>query len=274
MAAISLTWRFNEDSIDLMENFKRLVEIIAALRGPDGCPWDKEQDHNSLKPYIVEEVHEVIAAIADHDDEKLSEELGDLLSQIVMHAQLARERGAFDLETVAEKIADKLTARHPHVFGDKKELTSEEVLHNWERIKHQNANDHDYSVLQGVPPSLPALLKAYRVQEKVGRYGFDWKAPDEVVIKLKEEITEFENALKTGERAKQEEELGDLLFSLVNLGRHLQMQAEEALNRKVQKFIRRFQYIENRLRQKGKKLDDSSLDEMDALWEHAKKEIE
>ena len=261
------------NSIDLMENFKRLVEIIAALRGPDGCPWDKEQDHNSLKPYIVEEVHEVITAIADQDDEKLSEELGDLLSQIVMHAQLADERGAFDIETVAAKIADKLTVRHPHVFGAKKDLTSDEVLHNWERIKHQNAEDHDYSVLQGVPPSLPALLKAYRVQEKVGRYGFDWKTPDEVIEKLKEEIKEFENALKTGERIRQEDELGDLLFSLVNLGRHLQMQAEEALNMAVQKFIRRFQYIEDRLRDKGKKLDDSNIEEMDNLWEEAKRKL-
>lgn len=269
-----MTWNPGTDSIYLMENFKRLVQIIAALRGPDGCPWDREQDHNSLKPYIVEEVYEVISAIGDRDDEKLAEELGDLLSQIVMHAQLAEERGAFDIETVAGKIADKLTARHPHVFGNKKDLTSEEVLHNWERIKHQNAKNHDYSVLQGVPPSLPALLKAYRVQEKVGRYGFDWKSPDQVMEKLKEEMVEFENALKTGERTKQEEELGDLLFSLVNLGRHLQMQAEEALNMTVRKFIRRFQYIENRLRVKGKKLDDSNLDEMDALWEEAKKEIE
>jgi tetrapyrrole methylase family protein/MazG family protein len=256
-----------------MENLKRLIEIIAVLRGPDGCPWDKEQDHNSLKPYIVEEVYEVIAAIADRDDEKLAEELGDLLSQIVMHTQLAKERGAFDMEIVARKIADKLTNRHPHVFGDKRNLTSEEVLHNWERIKHRNAKDDDYSVLQGVPLSLPALLKAYRVQEKVGRYGFDWKTPDEVVEKLKEEIREFENALKTGERARQEEEFGDLLFSLVNLGRHLQMQAEEALNMAVEKFIRRFQYIENRLREDGKKLDDSNLEEMDNLWEEAKKKL-
>ena len=268
-----MTWNSDTDSIYLVENFKRLVEIIAALRGPDGCPWDKEQDHNSLKPYIVEEVHEVIGAIADRDDEKLAEELGDLLSQIVMHAQLGKERGAFDIETVAGKIADKLTTRHPHVFGNKKHLTSEEVLHNWERIKRQNAKKHDYSVLQGVPPSLPALLKAYRVQEKVGRYGFDWKTPDEVIEKLKEEIAEFENALKTSERTKQEEELGDLLFSLVNLGRHLQMQAEEALNTTVQKFIRRFQYIENRLRQKGKKLHDSNIDEMDTLWEEAKRKL-
>jgi len=268
-----LTWNSGTDSIYLMKNFKRLVEIIEALRGPDGCPWDKEQDHNSLKPYIVEEVHEVITAIAEQDDEKLAEELGDLLSQIVMHAQLAKEQGAFDIETVAGKIADKLTVRHPHVFGDKRNLTSEEVLHNWERIKHRNAKNHDYSVLQGVPPSLPALLKAYRVQEKVGRYGFDWKTPDEVVEKLKEEITEFENALKTSERARQEEELGDLLFSLVNLGRHLQMQAEEALNITIQKFIRRFQYIENRLREEGKKLDDSNLDEMDNLWEEAKRKL-
>ncbi len=190
-----------------------------------------------------------------------------------MHAQLARERGAFDIETVAEKISDKLTVSHPHVFGDKRNLTSEEVLHNWERIKHQNAENSDYSVLQGVPPSLPALLKAYRVQEKVGRYGFDWKTPDEVIDKLKDEITELENPLKTGEKARQEEELGDLLFSLVNLGRHLQMQAEETLNMAVEKFIRRFQYIENRLRDKGTKLDDSNLDEMDAIWEEAKRKL-
>jgi tetrapyrrole methylase family protein/MazG family protein len=253
-----------------MENFKRLVDIIDILRGPDGCPWDKRQDHKSLKPYIIEEAYEVIEAIEAGDDSKLSEELGDLLTQIVMHAQLARERGAFDIDTVTRKIADKLVERHPHVFQKRADLTPEEVLHNWERIKLEKSEDPGYSALQGVPRALPALLKAFRVQEKVGRYGFDWKNPADVVVKVKEEIAEFEEALTSGEKAKQEHELGDLLFSLVNLGRHLGMQPEEALNETIRRFTRRFQYIERKLRENGKTLADSSLEEMDKFWEEAK----
>lgn len=257
-----------------MENFKRLVTIIATLRGPNGCPWDKEQDHESLKPYLIEEAYEVLEAISEKSDEKLAEELGDLLTQIVMHAQLAGERGAFDIEDVAGRIADKLTTRHPHVFGEREDLSPDEVLHNWERIKHRTAENHDYSVLQGLPLSLPALLKAFRVQEKVGRYDFDWKNPVDVLAKVREELDELEKALQSEVGMRQEEELGDLLFSLVNLGRHLKIQAEEALNSTIRRFIKRFQFIEDRLRQNGKKLDDSSLEEMDALWEQAKKEIE
>jgi len=154
-----------------------------------------------------------------------------------------------------------------HGYG----LSSQEVLHNWERIKHEKSNNLQYSVLQGVPRALPALLKAFRVQEKVGRYGFDWKNPEDVIIKVKEEIAEFEEALKSGEIKKQEHELGDLLFSLVNLGRHLKMQPEEALNSAIKRFIDRFQFIENRLRDRGKTLADSSLEEMDSLWTEAKK---
>ncbi len=253
-----------------MENMKRLIEIIATLRAPGGCPWDREQTHKSLKPYIIEEAYEVIEAIEASDDDQFSEELGDLLTQVVMHAQLASERGAFDIETVAGKIADKLIERHPHVFARQAALTPEEVLHNWERIKLEKAKEKDYSVLQGVPPSLPALLKAYRVQEKVGRYGFDWKKPDDVIEKVKEEVAEFEEALVSGEKAKQEHELGDLLFSLVNLGRHLGMQPEEALNGTIRRFTGRFQYIEEKLRERGKTLSDSNLEEMDALWDEAK----
>ena len=254
-----------------MERFKRLVEIVAILRGPDGCPWDKKQDHKSLKPYIIEEAYEVIEAIDDEDDVKLSEELGDLLTQIVMHSQMAKERQAFDIEAVAGKISDKLIERHPHVFAKKADLTPEEVLHNWENIKLQKAKGDNYSVLQGVPPSLPALLKAFRVQEKVGRYGFDWKNPSDVIAKVKEEIAEFEEALKSDEKSKQEHELGDLLFSLVNLGRHLGMQPEEALNGTIRRFTKRFQYIEWQLREHGKTLADSSMEEMDRLWDEAKR---
>jgi tetrapyrrole methylase family protein/MazG family protein len=254
-----------------MENFKRLVEIIEILRGPNGCPWDKKQDHKSLKPYIIEEAYEVIEAIEAGDDSRLSEELGDLLTQIVMHSQLAKERGTFDIEAVARKIVDKLVERHPHVFQRRADLTPEEVLHNWEKIKLEKSKDPGYSVLQGVPNALPALLKAYRVQEKVGRYGFDWKHADDVISKVKEEVAEFEEALKTGEQAKQEHEFGDLLFSLVNLGRHLKMQPEEALNGAIRRFTSRFQFIEKRLREQGKTLADSNLEEMDRFWEDAKK---
>jgi tetrapyrrole methylase family protein/MazG family protein len=257
-----------------MDNVTRLIEIMATLRSPGGCPWDRKQTHKSLKPYLIEEAYEVIEAIEAENDDEMSEELGDLLSQIVMHAQLAKERGAFDIETVAGKIASKLIERHPHIFGQKVDLTSEEVLHNWERIKQQQARDENYSVLQGVPQKLPALLKAFRVQEKVGRYGFDWKKPDDVIVKVKEEIGEFEEALKFGEKIKQEHELGDLLFSLVNLGRHLGMQPEEALNGAIRRFTLRFQYIENKLREQGKTLSDSNLDEMDKYWDEAKSKLE
>jgi tetrapyrrole methylase family protein/MazG family protein len=253
-----------------MGNFRRLLDIIATLRAPGGCPWDRKQDHKSLKPYLIEEAYEVIEAIESGNDDKLSEELGDLLSQIIMHAQLANERGAFDIDVVARKIGDKLVERHPHIFADKTELTAEEVLHNWERIKLERSREPGYSVLQGVPPSLPALLKAYRVQEKVGRYGFDWKKPVDVVTKVKEEIAEFEDALLSGESLMQEHELGDLLFSLVNLGRHLSMQPEEALNDTIRRFTLRFQYIEDKLRERGKTPSDSNLEEMNSLWEEAK----
>jgi tetrapyrrole methylase family protein/MazG family protein len=256
-----------------MENFKRLVDIIDTLRGPNGCPWDKKQDHSSLKPYIIEEAYEVIESIEAGDDSRMSEELGDLLIQILMHAQLAKERGAFDIDTVTGRIADKLVERHPHVFQARADLTPEEVLHNWERIKLEKSKDPSYSVLQGVPQALPALLKAFRVQEKVGRYGFDWKKPDDVIVKVKEEIAEFEEALRSGEKDKQEHELGDLLFSLVNLGRHLGMQPEEALNGTIRRFTRRFQYIEQKLRERGKTLADSDLEEMDRYWEEAKREV-
>jgi tetrapyrrole methylase family protein / MazG family protein len=253
-----------------MKNMERLIEIVAKLRSPEGCPWDREQTHQSLKPYIIEEAYEVLDAIDSGEDSKFSEELGDLLLQIILHSQIADERKAFDIEIVAGKLSQKLIERHPHVFNIQKNLTSEEVLHNWERIKLEKAENKNYSLLQGVPSALPALLKAYRVQQKVGRYGFDWQNPFDVISKVKEEIAEFEEALKSGEKTKQEHELGDLLFSLVNLGRHLEMQPEEALNAAIRRFTRRFQYIEEKLRENGKTLSDSNLEEMDKYWNEAK----
>ncbi|UCE67991.1 MAG: nucleoside triphosphate pyrophosphohydrolase [Candidatus Zixiibacteriota bacterium] len=256
-----------------MNNFERLVEIMAKLRGPEGCPWDKEQDHKSLKPYLIEEAYEVLEAIETGNDSKFAEELGDLLSQVVMHAQLAKEREVFDIDIVARKISEKLIERHPHVFGNKKGLTSREVLHNWEIIKSKQATNNDYSILQGLPKSLPALLKAFRIQEKVGRYGFDWDNILDVVNKVKEEFSEFESALKNNEdKSELENEFGDLLFALVNLGRHLDLQAEQSLNTTITKFMKRFRYIEDRLRGMGKTVSESNLEEMDRLWDESKKE--
>lgn len=256
-----------------MNRFERLIKVMARLRSPDGCPWDLKQDHQSLKPYLIEEAYEVIEAIDSGDDQKLKEELGDLLLQIVFHARLAEEKGRFDIWGVAEGICEKLIARHPHVFEKRRKITPEEVLQNWEHIKIANSGKEEYSVLEGVPKSLPALLKAYRVQEKVARFDFDWERAEEVFEKIKEEIGELERSFQVGESSKVKDELGDVLFSLVNLCRHLDLSPEEALNSTTEKFKRRFEYIENRLREMGKTLSDSNLEEMDRLWEEAKERL-
>jgi len=251
-----------------MEQFKRLLEIMATLRGENGCPWDKTQDHKSLKPYLIEETYEVVEAMDSDKPEKLAEELGDLLLQIVFHAQIAKENDEFDIEDICRLISDKLLHRHPHVFESKTELTPSEVLDRWEAIK-KRANEKR-SMLAGVPKTLPALLKAYRIQEKVGRIGFDWEKPEQVMDKIKEEISEFEKAFVERDDKSMHEELGDLLFSLVNLSRHLGIRAEEALDSTNNKFIRRFKYIENKLYECGSSPVDSTLEEMDALWEESK----
>jgi tetrapyrrole methylase family protein/MazG family protein len=254
-----------------MNQFERLVNIMGKLRSPEGCPWDLKQDHKSLRPYLIEEAYEVVEAINSGDDQKLKEELGDLLLQIVFHARLAEEKGHFDISDVAERISEKIISRHPHVFEKKREITPEEVLHNWEHIKIANSGKEEYSVLEGVPKSLPALLKAYRVQEKVARFGFDWEKTEEILDKIREEIGELEQSFREGEREDVREELGDLLFSIVNLCRRLGHSPEEALNSTTEKFKKRFQYIEDRLREMGKSLSDSNLEEMDKLWEEAKR---
>ena len=254
-----------------MEQFDRLVDIMARLRGVDGCPWDKAQDHQSLKPYLIEEAYEVIDAIDSGNPDKLAEELGDLLLHIVFHAQIASESDRFDIERICERLSDKLIERHPHIFGEKTDLTKSQVLDQWEAIKQNN--NQNKSVLDGVPRTLPALLKAYRIQEKVGRLGFDWKEAKEVVAKIKEEIAEFESAFEKNDEKQMHHELGDLLFSLVNISRHLGLRAEEALDDTNSKFIERFKYIEKKLAEKGTSPADSTLEEMDSLWEESKKEI-
>jgi tetrapyrrole methylase family protein/MazG family protein len=251
--------------------FNRLIDIMATLRGPDGCPWDKAQNHKSLKPYLLEEAYEVLEAIDSDDPADLAEELGDLLLQIVFHARMASESGAFDIDDVCRKISDKLVERHPHIFADKADLTPSQVLDRWEAIKQKTNGKR--SMLQGVPKTLPALLKAYRIQEKVRRVGFDWAKPEEVMAKIKEEVAEFEQAFADKDKELLQSELGDLLFSLVNLSRHLGLRAEDALDDTNKKFIARFQYIEKKLAEIGKTPADSTLAEMDELWEEAKKAI-
>jgi tetrapyrrole methylase family protein/MazG family protein len=250
----------------------RLVDVMKRLRSPGGCPWDREQTHESLKPYLLEEAYEVLSAIDMHDDEELKEELGDLLLQIVFHAQLADEENRFSIDDVAESIVKKLIRRHPHVFSEVKVNGSEEVLQNWEKIKKDEGKK---SALDGVPPTLPALLKARRVQEKAKRVGFDWDNAEGAFEKVVEEVNELKKAIVEGKKGTVEEELGDVLFSIVNVSRFLDVDAEDALRKTIHKFMVRFQYIEKKIEKHGKKpLEHHSLGELDHLWEKAKHEQE
>ncbi|MFB3850390.1 MAG: nucleoside triphosphate pyrophosphohydrolase [Acidobacteriota bacterium] len=252
------------------ENFARLVEIMEKLRGPKGCPWDKAQKREDLKTYLLEETYEVLDAINEKSDEKLKEELGDLLLQIVFHAQISKEEKKFDIEDVCKEINEKLIRRHPHVFSDVEAKTPDIVLKNWEKIK--KGEKKGKSALEGVPKIFPALLKAYRLQEKAGRVGFDWEETRQVEKKVKEELRELQEAIKDGEKQKIREELGDLLFAIVNLSRFLKIDPEDALQSANEKFIRRFKSIEKKASASGKELHGMTLAEMDALWEEAKKD--
>jgi tetrapyrrole methylase family protein/MazG family protein len=250
----------------------RLVDVMKRLRSPGGCPWDREQTHESLKPYLLEEAYEVLSAIDMHDDEELKEELGDLLLQIVFHAQLADEENRFSIDDVAESIVKKLIRRHPHVFSEVKVNGSEEVLQNWEKIKKDEGKK---SALDGVPPTLPALLKARRVQEKAKRVGFDWDNAEGAFEKVVEEVNELKKAIVEGKKGTVEEELGDVLFSIVNVSRFVDVDAEDSLRKTIHKFMVRFQYIEKKIEKHGKKpLEHHSLGELDHLWEKAKHEQE
>ncbi len=255
--------------------FEELVGLMQRLRGKHGCLWDKEQTRESLKPYLVEEAYEVLAAIEGGIPEHLREELGDLLFQIIFHAQIAAEQGEFDIYQIIRYSIDKMKRRHPHVFGNKKVKGTAEILSNWEKIKQTEkelpAKDgRRRSILEGVPPQLPALLRAHRVQEKAARVGFDHRSLEEVLDKLGEELEEFKQSLTGGTTEEKEEELGDLLFSLVNAARFVRVNPEEALRKTVAKFTFRFRYIEERVAAQGKRLDEVSLEEMDRLWEEAK----
>jgi tetrapyrrole methylase family protein/MazG family protein len=266
---------------------------MARLRAPDGCPWDRKQTHESLKPYLVEEAYEVLETIDQGRTDKLREELGDLLLQVLFHAQLASEAGTFTIEDVMGLLADKLVRRHPHVFGDKsaggEKLDADEVLTRWEDIKRRERKDtgQPESVLNGVPKTLPALLRAYQVQARASRVGFDWphtsRGIRQVMDKIEEEVGELREALGQTADADApapsdlkhqqiEAEFGDLLFALVNLGRFITVNPEEALRKATNRFTERFRYIEEEASRAGRRLEDMTLAEMDALWEEAKKQ--
>lgn len=266
------------------KNIARLLRIMARLRGPKGCPWDREQTHQSIRHNLIEECYEAVDALDSGDMRDFRDELGDLLLQVVFHAQMANDDGAFDFDAVAKSIADKLVRRHPHVFGTKKARTSAEVLKQWEAIKKGEtvggrgsaravgSAGAEPSMFAELPKTLPALLKADKVQRKVARVGFDWKRVEDVVAKVEEELRELKGALASGDRKQFEEELGDLLFAAVNLARYENLQAEDLLNRTIAKFAARFQQIERAVHKSGRRLEDCTLEELDALWESAKHE--
>ncbi|ACH40332.1 nucleoside triphosphate pyrophosphohydrolase MazG [Citrifermentans bemidjiense Bem] len=253
------------------DRFGRLMEIMRKLRAPGGCPWDAEQSHESLKRYLLEEAYEVIEAIDAKNSALLKEELGDLLLQPVFHAAIAEENGDFTMDEVLDAINEKLVRRHPHVFGDLVIESSEAQVQNWEKIKSQEKGVERKSALSGIPPHLPALMQAHKITEKAARVGFDWEHTDQVFAKVLEELHEFEEAMVAGDQKEMEAELGDLLFAIVNLGRFLSIDPEDALRKTIQRFTKRFSHVEETLHARGKTLPNSTLEEMDQLWEEAKK---
>jgi len=258
----------------MSNSFDRLAKIMDRLRDPGGCPWDREQTLHSLAPYFLEEAYEVVDTISGEDPAKLCEELGDLLLQIVFVARIAREKDWFDLDDVCEAISEKMVRRHPHVFGGREVSDSTEVLQNWEQIKRdERAGTDESSVLDGVPNSLPALLKAYRMTEKAAAVGFDWRKPADVMVKMHEEMAEIEEELLKGEATANERvraEMGDVLFVMANLARHLQVEPETALQGTNATFMRRFKAMEELAEAKGQDFRDMDLAEQDGLWEEVK----
>ena len=281
----------------MSERFHTVVELMAALRAPDGCPWDRKQTHESLKPYLLEETYEVLEILDRQDRGKLPEELGDVLLQVLFHSQIASEAGSFTIEDVLERLADKLIRRHPHVFkneaADHAPMNADQVVMRWEEIKRteRQASGRPDSVLDGVPQTLPALLRAYQLQARAARVGFDWthdaKGFDQVLGKIEEEIQELRAAIRspasnqtkakattlTERQPHIVAEFGDVLFSLVNLARFIKVNPEDALRQAANRFVERFQFIEARATESGRAVGDLSFAEMDRLWDQAKRQI-
>jgi len=252
-------------------DFGDLVEIMKVLRSEKGCPWDKEQDHQTLKKYLIEETYEVLEVIDLNDKKRMCEELGDLLLQIVFHAQIANEAGDFDIQDVITGICRKMILRHPHVFGQASASTSDEVLQNWEEIKKKEKGiESQTQVLRDVPANLPALMRSYKVQQKAAQVGFDWDNIEDVIKKVEEEINELKEVYTSKNVSRITDEVGDVFFAMVNLSRFLKIQPELALTGTINKFIKRFEFMEKESKKEGKKLEEMTLSEMDELWNKAK----
>jgi MazG family protein len=256
------------------EKFQELVALMARLRAPGGCPWDREQTFDSIKPYTLEETYEVLDAIDRRDWSGLAEELGDFVLQAVFHARMAEEQGLFSIGDALDAINAKLVRRHPHVFGEQTADSPSDVLRIWGKVKAAEKEDKGAAptgLLEGVPRALPALVEAQQVTSRAARVGFDWENPDQVIEKLREELAEFDQARRNASRPEIEDELGDLLFVLVNLARFVKVDPEQALRKTNAKFRERFGYIERKLAERGKKPEDSNIEEMEALWQEAKR---
>ncbi len=254
----------------MKKSFEDLVSLSRHLRGKDGCPWDREQTLETLRPYIIEEAYEVVQAIEEGDRDELIEELGDLFYEVLFASQIADESGDFDIYEVIDRLHTKLVRRHPHVFGEEKAANAEEAVKTWhaQKLKEKSRKRG----LLHIPRTMPSLLRAQRVGEKASQVGFDWTDPAEVIAKVKEELSELEEDIKRGDREGIEKEWGDLVFSLVNLGRYLKIDAESTAHRAIDGFIERFGRIEDRAEAGGKELSELSLEEMDRLWEEVKRE--
>lgn len=251
-------------------NFVKLCDVVAQLRAPGGCPWDREQTHESLLPSLMEEAYEVVGAVRAGDDANLREELGDLLLQIVMHAEIAREAERFNISEIIEEVTTKLIRRHPHVFGTSEAQDSGAVLKQWEAIKREEKHNRGAHYLDGLPNALPALMRAQKAQRKAARVNFDWPELRDVAAKVEEELRETKAAIDSQKMEEIADEIGDLLFAVVNLARKSKLDAEMILQAATDKFVRRFSQLEDELQRNGKKLGEADLPELDAIWDRLK----
>lgn len=263
----------NKTSENLHSKVLKLLEIMRKLRSEEGCPWDREQSHVTLKPYLVEECAELLDAIDEADRNSIVEELGDVLLHIVFHSQIGVENGTFSFEDVVDVVSEKLIRRHPHVFADSLADNTEDVLRLWQEVKKKEKGGMEpESCLDGIPRHFPALHRAEEIQKRAAKKGFDWTSPVQIVEKIEEEVRELKESLAEGDKIKIEDEIGDVIFSAVNLARFLRgKSAEEIVATTTEKFKKRFRHIEKRLKEKGSSLEDSTLEEMDKLWDEAKK---
>ena len=258
---------------DATESFRKLIEIVDTLMGENGCPWDNVQTRESLKPYLVEETYEVLEALDTNDPDQIKDELGDLLYQILFHSKISSKNNEFDIKDVLDNLKEKMVRRHPHVFKEGQINTPDQVIERWEEIKKEEKTHSNHpSILDSVPKQLPSLLRAQKLQKKAAKEGFDWDEISDVFDKLDEEISEFKSAVLEGKGTDIQSELGDILFVLVNIAKFKKIDAEEALRSTNNKFIKRFQYIEQEVAKQGKTLKETSLEDMERYWQNAKKQ--